>query len=90
MLATITRPSRSLKIIMTFMKLLLIPHLDPRLLLESIDQSLCTGIVVSGLPVQLRLDLLCQRLAKLNTPLVEAVDVPYGPLREGQVLVIDN
>lgn len=40
--------------------------------------------------VKLRLDLLGQRLAKLNTPLVETVDVPDGTLGEGQVLVVDN
>ena len=40
--------------------------------------------------VKLRQDLLGQRLAELDTPLVKAVDVPDGALGEGEVLVVDN
>ena len=40
--------------------------------------------------VKLRLDLLGQRLAELNTPLVEAVDVPDGTLGESEMLVVND
>lgn len=40
--------------------------------------------------VQFLEDFLGQDLAQLNTPLVEAVDVPDGALGEGEVLVIDD
>lgn len=40
--------------------------------------------------VQLFEDLLGQDLAQLDTPLVEAVDVPDGSLSEGEVLVVGN
>lgn len=40
--------------------------------------------------IKLSLDLLGQRLAELNTPLVEAVDVPDGTLGKRKVLVVDN
>lgn len=43
-----------------------------------------------ALLIKLAENLLCQRLAELNTPLVETVDVPNGALREGQVLIVDN
>lgn len=38
--------------------------------------------------IELGLDVLCQTLAQLNTPLVEAVDIPNRTLGEGQVLVV--
>lgn len=44
---------------------------------------------VAGL-VELLEDLLSQDLAQLDTPLVEAVDVPEGTLDESQVLVVDD
>ena len=67
-------------------------HLQGRLLLERINEPAGAGIVSSRLLVviKLSLDLLGQRLAKLNTPLVEAVDVPDGTLGEGKVLIVDN
>lgn len=40
--------------------------------------------------VKLLQDLLGQDLAELNTPLVEAVDVPDGTLGEGEVLIVDD
>ena len=40
--------------------------------------------------VKLAENLLRQALAKLNTPLIEAVDVPDCALSEGQVLVVDD
>jgi hypothetical protein len=40
--------------------------------------------------VELSLDLLGERLSELDTPLVEAVDVPDGALGEGEVLVVDD
>lgn len=44
---------------------------------------------VAGL-VELLEDLLGQDLAQLDTPLVEAVDVPDGALDKSQVLVVDD
>lgn len=43
-----------------------------------------------ALGLELCLDLLCEALAKLNTPLVEGVNTPNGTLSEGQVLVVDD
>lgn len=40
--------------------------------------------------VELSQDLLRERLAELDTPLVEAVDVPDSALGEGEVLVVDD
>jgi len=40
--------------------------------------------------VKLSLDLLGQRLAELNTPLVEAVDIPDSALGESEVLVVND
>ena len=40
--------------------------------------------------IELSLDLLGQDLAELDTPLVEAVDVPDSTLGEGEVLVVDD
>lgn len=63
-----------------------------RLLLERVDQAIRTAIMASTLSTifQFRLNLLCQDLTKLNTPLVEAVDVPNGTFCEGDVLVIGD
>ena len=70
-------------------------HINPlqsRFLLERIDKPACARIVRVGLAalVQLSKNLLRQGLAQLNTPLVEAVDVPDGALGEGEVLVVDD
>ena len=46
-------------------------------------------VAIAGL-VQLLENLLGQHLAQLDTPLVEAVDVPDGTLGEGEVLVVDD
>ena len=64
--------------------------LDPGLSLERIDQSTRTGIVACILPtlIKLSLDLLCQGLTQLYTPLVETVDVPYSSFGEGEVLIV--
>lgn len=43
-----------------------------------------------ALLVELTKNLLREALAQLNTPLVEAVDVPNSTLSECQVLVVDN
>lgn len=40
--------------------------------------------------IKFRLDLLGQRLAELDAPLVKAVDVPDGALGEGKVFVVDD
>jgi len=44
----------------------------------------------TGTLFQLTLDLLRETLAKLNTPLVEGVDVPNSALGEGSMLVVNN
>lgn len=67
-------------------------HLNARLLLKRTDQPTRTGIMFGTLArfVQLRLNLLCQTLAQLDAPLVEAVDIPDGALGEGHVLVVGD
>lgn len=67
-------------------------YLNLGVLLESSNQATGGSIValaVAGL-VELLKNLLSKDLAQLNTPLVEAVDVPDGTLDESQVLVVDN
>jgi hypothetical protein len=65
---------------------------DTGLLLEGVDQTGCAGIVAVNFArgLELGLDLLGKRLAELDTPLVEGVDVPDGTLGEGQVLVVGD
>ena len=65
---------------------------DTGLLFESVDQARGTGIVAVNLArgLELSLNLLGQRLAELDTPLVEGVDVPDGTLGEGKVLVVGD
>lgn len=62
------------------------------ILLEGTDQAAGAGIMAgtSALLVQLLENLLCQHLTQLDSPLVEAVDVPDGSLCEGEMLVVDN
>jgi hypothetical protein len=67
-------------------------YLQSGLLLESVDEAACASVMRCRLAgvIELGKNLLSQALAQLNTPLVEAVDVPDGALGEGQVLVIDD
>jgi hypothetical protein len=67
-------------------------HLQGSLLLESVDETARASIVRVRLArlIKLREDLLGKALAQLDTPLVEAVDVPDGALGEGEVLVVDD
>jgi hypothetical protein len=60
--------------------------------LESLNQARCTGIMGPGTGTlfQLALDLLCKTLAKLDTPLIERVDIPDRALGEGCMLIEDN
>src|SRR5262245_44115319 len=54
------------------------------------DQGVRGGVVAEPglrLALELRDDALRQRLAELDTPLVERVDAPDGALREDRVLV---
>ena len=62
------------------------------LLLESVDETRSAAVVLVGGAglVELLLDALGECLAELDTPLVEAVDVPHGTLGEGEVLIVDN
>ena len=66
--------------------------LDSGFLLESINQA--TGASIMSFDVsalfQFSLDLLGQGLAKLNPPLIEAVDIPDGTFREGQMFIVGD
>lgn len=66
--------------------------LQSSLVLECVDKAARAGIVCRRrlLVVKLSQNLLCQRLAQLDTPLVETVDVPDGALSKGEMLVVDD
>ncbi|KAI6752012.1 hypothetical protein HG531_006708 [Fusarium graminearum] len=51
---------------------------------------ICVVTLAVALLIKLLEDLLGQDLAQLDTPLVEAVDVPDSTLSEGEVLVVDD
>lgn len=59
---------------------------------ERIDQPTGAGIMRRRLllVVELCQDFLGERLAQFDTPLVKAVDVPDGALRESKMLVVDD
>lgn len=62
------------------------------ILLERTNEAARRSIVTLAVALLIELleNLLGQHLAQLDTPLVEAVDVPDRSLSEGQVLVVDN
>jgi hypothetical protein len=66
--------------------------LEVSLGLEGSNETTSRAVVAawSTRRVKLGLDLLSKDLAKLDTPLVEAVDAPDGTLSKGEVLVVDN
>lgn len=65
---------------------------DTRLRLEGVDEPACAAVVLRALAaaLELALDALRQRLAKLDTPLVERVDVPDRAFRECDVLIVGD
>lgn len=62
------------------------------LLLEDVDERVGAAVVTAdvALAIKLAKDALGELLAKLDTPLVEGVDVPDSALDEGEVLVVSD
>lgn len=62
------------------------------ILLKRTNEAARRSIVTLAVTLLIELfeNLLGQHLAQLDTPLVEAVDIPDRSLSEGQVLVVDN
>ena len=69
-----------------------ISNLYVSLSLEGVDKPAGARVMLRALSalIQLSLDLLRQGLAKFNTPLIEAVNVPHSALGERAVLIVCN
>lgn len=75
-----------------FVAITILKSRHPSLLLERVNQSIGAGIVFcrGTRSIEIRLDILRQRLPELHTPLIERIDVPDRTLSKHHMLVVRN